>query len=233
MGSGERFVSRHPRYFAKDLAQHLIQRGNNRTLMFKTTEDYVRFGAWLAHLSAQCGVAVHGYVFMTNHFHLLVTAERESSIPSMMQRLGSRYVPYFNRRYQRTGTLWDGRYRPFPVDTDRYFLNCLRYIELNPVRAGIVERPEKYEWSSYRAHAWGEPDSILQLHPLIAMLGSTATERQLSYRMMCDSDFSEDELHRLRDAAHFGDAIGGPEFVANVDINRHRPGMPQLTPLGR
>jgi putative transposase len=146
-------MARLGRYFLPDQPLHVIQRGNNRGAIFFREEDHAQYREWLAAAAADYGCRVHAYVLMTNHVHLLVTPRREDSLPRVMQSLGRRYVRHVNAAYQRSGTLWEGRYRAAPIDSEAYFLACCRYIELNPVRAGMVDHPRAYRWSSYRAHA--------------------------------------------------------------------------------
>jgi putative transposase len=141
-------MARLGRYFIRDQVLHVIQRGNNRQAIFFAPEDYLAYRFWLAEAAKKYGCAVHAYVLMTNHVHLLVTPGSAESLPRMMQSLGRRYVRYVNRLYRRTGTLWEGRYRAAPIDSDEHFISCCRYIELNPVRARMVAHPGDYRWSS-------------------------------------------------------------------------------------
>src|SRR6267154_3837360 len=153
-------MARHGRYYISDQPLHVIQRGNNREAIFFANEDYTRYREWLLEAASEHKCAIHAYVLMTNHVHLLATPEDEGRLPKVMQSLGRRYVGYVNWAYQRTGTLWEGRYRAAPVDSDAYFLACCRYIELNPVRARTASDPRDYPWSSYRAHAFGAEDGL-------------------------------------------------------------------------
>jgi putative transposase len=154
-------MARLGRYFLPDQPLHVIQRGNNRQPIFFCQDDYRRLHAWLGEAAAAHDCAVHAYVLMTNHLHLLVTPGNQSSLPRTMQALGRRYVRYVNATSRRSGTLWEGRYRAAPIDSEAYFLACCRYIELNPVRAGMVVDPGDYAWSSYRAHALGAADLLV------------------------------------------------------------------------
>src|SRR4051812_18507564 len=134
-------MPRLPRFFAEGVPSHVILRGNNRQAVFLTEGDRIFFHRCLAELAQESSVAVHAYVFMTNHVHLLATGALRASISKLMQRLGTRYVGYFNYLHDRTGSLWEGRYKASLVEAERYFLTCQRYIELNPVRAGMVTHP--------------------------------------------------------------------------------------------
>jgi REP-associated tyrosine transposase len=194
----------------------VIQRGNNRAAIFFDDEDYARYRDWLARAAVAHGCAVHAYVLMTNHVHLLVTPERADSLPCLMQSLGRRYVRYINAAYRRTGTLWEGRYRAAPIDSDAYFLACCRYIELNPVRARMVAHPRDHRWSSYAAHAQGAPDALVRDHPLYRGLGGTAAERQKAYRALFRAALAEEFLDALRMATNGGWALGGARFKERV-----------------
>ena len=178
-------MSRHSRVFAPGISAHVIQKGNNGADIFRRHPDYEVFLAILGLVAAHRRVAVHGYVLMTTHVHLIVTPDAPDTLPQMMKDLGSRYVRYFNRLWERTGTLWNGRYRSFPIETERYWLTCLRYIEQNPVRAGMVSTPDEYRWSSSSAHAFGNGPSWLALHRVYEELGTTADRRQIAYRALC------------------------------------------------
>jgi putative transposase len=175
-------MARLGRYFLAEQPLHVIQRGNNREATFHCDEDYERYREWLAAAAADNGCAIHAYVLMTNHVHLLVTPDAPAGVPRMVQTLGRRYVRYVNVSYGRTGTLWEGRYRAAPIDSDAYFLSCCRYIELNPVRAGMVRHPRNYAWWSYRAHALGKADALVSDHGLYRALGRSSADRQGAYR---------------------------------------------------
>ena len=194
-------MPRPPRIFIPGVSVHITHRGNNRTTIFWRRQDYVRFLQNLRQATGECRVDVHGFALMTNHAHLVMTPERVDSIPRAMQKLGGRYVIYFNRTYGRTGTLWNGRYRPKLLDNERYCLTCLRYVDCNPVRAGMVATPDEYEWSGYRAHAYGAWPDWLKPHPVYLSLGRTAEIREAAYRALCASAINEAELAALRSRA--------------------------------
>ncbi len=175
-------MARLARYFVEGQPQHLIQRGNNREPIFVVDGDYRFYLKCLQEAAERHGCAIHAYVLMTNHTHLLATPETESSLPKTMQSVGRRYVQYFNFTYSRTGTLWEGRYKATVVDSEAYLLTCMRYIELNPVRAGMVEDPSNYPWSSYGANALGAHDKLCTPHSLYKRIGRNADERQVGYR---------------------------------------------------
>ena len=178
-------IPRPPRAFLPGVPQHLIQRGNNRTAIFLADEDYRFYLDSLHAVSLRYDVAIHAYVLMTNHVHLLATPAYRDSLARLMQALGRRYVRFFNAKYQRTGTLWEGRFRACLIDSDRYVLGCYRYIELNSVRAKMVGRPSDYRWSSYRVHADGDSSRLITKHPPYLALGATDDERQAALCVVC------------------------------------------------
>ena len=174
---------------------HLIQRGNNRQSCFFGDDDYRFYLDGLADAAGKTDCRVHAYVLMTNHVHLLVSADHVAAPGAMMKALGQRYVPYVNRLYRRSGTLWEGRFRSCPIQEEAYLLACQRYIELNPVRATMVEHPADYRWSSYRANAQGEDDRQVSPHRLYVALGDTAEHRQAAYRELFRHDRSVKKGH--------------------------------------
>lgn len=180
-------MARQRRVFVPGASVHVTQRGNNRGRTFSDDDDYQAFLGFLSEAAATWRVQVHSFTLMPNHYHLIVTPENATALPKTVQVFGGRYVEYYNRKYGRTGTLWDGRYKPFIVADDRYFYNCMRYLARNPVEAGIVTSPDAYQWSSYRVHAYGEPTWLVP-HALYLALGKTACERQLMYRLLCKGE---------------------------------------------
>jgi len=180
------------------LSVHLIRRGNNRCAIYGDDDDRRRFLAMLQDAATRYGTAIHAFVQMTTHYHAIVTPDSESSLPNTMKKLGEDYVEYFNGKYGRIGTLWSGTYRAIPIPTERYWLNCLRYIEQNPVRAGMVAAPGDFSWSSYATNALGEPNELLTEHHVYRALGSTPEERQAVYRAMCGVALTEEELGVVR-----------------------------------
>jgi putative transposase len=227
----ERIMPRSRRYFIEDLPLHVIQRGNNRAVIFHCDDDYVRYRGWLSAAALDFGCALHAYVLMTNHVHLLLTPKGADSMPRMMQSLGRRYVRYLNKVYQRTGTLWEGRYRATPVDGETYFLTCCRYIEMNPVRARMVEHPKGYRWSSYRAHAHGIADTLLTRHAIYDRLGSGEAERQEAYRALFQEPLAETTLSTIRAATNGGWPLGNDRFRQEIAAALKRRVTPR--PAGR
>jgi putative transposase len=197
-------MARRPRIYIPGLTLHVVQRGNNKSEVFRDPSDYKFFLRLLRHESVRQEVAIHAYALMTNHFHLMATPADDTGLSKMMQSVGRSYVPVFNLKHQRTGTLWEGRFRSFVIETESYWLKCMRYIELNPVRAGMVSKPHQYRWSSAPAHLEGSQDELLTSHPLYVRLGTTATERQRAWRAMCGEVVPETELAAMRDAIRRG-----------------------------
>jgi putative transposase len=209
-------MARLGRYFLRDQALHLIQRGNNREAIFFDRVDYAHYGEWLAIAAGEYGCAVHAYGLMTNHVHLLVTPCAADSLPRTMQSLGRRYVRHVNTVYRRTGTLWEGRYRAAPIDSEAYFLACCRYIELNPVRARMARHPRDYPWSSFGAHAQGKADPLVTGHYLYDRLGRTPPERQQGYRALFRAVLDEEFIEGLRAATNGGWALGDARFRRQI-----------------
>lgn len=192
-------------------------------------DDYRFYLTSLQHAAQRYGCDIHAYVLMTNHIHLLVTPYQANGIAKLMQSIGRRYVPYINATYQRTGTLWEGRYRAGLVDAEAYFLLCSRYIELNPVRAAMVPHPAAYPWSSYHWHAGGTADPLLTEHDLYVRLGHTAAERQAAYRTLFETEMAPPVLQEIRATLHQGRVLGTERFkdvIESTLARRVRPGKP-------
>src|SRR5882724_4688721 len=187
-----------PRLFAPGVSLHVRQRGNNRCAIFGDDSDYEVFLVLLRSAIQRYQVAVHGFSLMTTHTHLFLTPATERGTSKAMQQLGIRYVMYFNRKYNRVGTLWTGRYRAKPINDERYWLMCLRYIELNPVRASMVMRPDQYRWSSYRAHTSASDIEWLSTHPVLEALGANIDQRREAYQAICADPLTTEQLIRQR-----------------------------------
>ena len=209
-------MARLPRLTLPGYPHHIIQRGNNRQPIFASTADYQVLLNLLDENARKFGVAIHAYVLMTNHFHLLATPQTTDGLPQMMQAVGRRYVRYFNDRQKRSGTLWEGRYRSTLIQTDRYLLACMAYIDLNPVRAGLVAQASDYRWSSH-AHFIGQHlDKLVTPHPLYWELGNTPFAREATYADWVQAGISSVQQQALTDAALSGWALGEPDFVADL-----------------
>lgn len=210
-------MARKPRYYVPGIACHVVQRGNNRSPCFFAERDYRNYLECLGDALDEFGCELHAYVLMTNHVHLLMTPREATSISRAMQSIGRRYVQYVNCCYGRTGTLWEGRHRASLVDSQDWLLLCHRYIELNPVRAGMVDAPGDYAWSSYRGNAHGKPDPLLTAHPEYAGLGRCPEARQSAYRELFRKRIPDEHLRILRAATELNAPIGGDRFRAAVD----------------
>ncbi|NML63165.1 transposase [Massilia sp. RP-1-19] len=200
-------MARRARLFRSDVPLHLIQRGHNRDVCFSAEVDRLVYLNMLKECADKAACAIHAYVLMTNHVHLLLSPSAPESGARMMKALGQRYVQYFNRRYERSGTLWEGRYRSCIVENEYYFLTCQRYIELNPVRAAIVSHPGAYSWSSYRANAEGIPNALVTPHDLYRRLAHEPTDRQAAYRELFANEIDSDILTLLRRATNGNSTI--------------------------
>lgn len=209
-------MPRRSRLYLPELPYHVVQRGNNREACFIEPENYQFYLVLWEELSRRYGLTVHAYCLMTNHVHFLVTPENESAVSNVMKVAGSRYAQYVNKKYRRTGTLWEGRHRSSLVQSERYLLTCMRYIELNPVRADMVRRPEEYRWSSYGVHAWNDR-SWLTPHREYERLGSTPAERGFAYRELFRIQLSEEDLHLVRRAAHYCQRVGDDRFRQQIE----------------
>ena len=215
-------MARLPRLFIKGCPQHLIQRGNNRQAIFFSDEDYTVYLDKLKDFSEQYEVSVHAYVLMTNHVHLLVSTEHEGAISKMMQSIGRYYVLYINKNYQRTGTLWEGRYRSTIVDSDNYLLTVMRYIEMNPVRAGMVEHPAEYPWSSYQANGVGKVIELLTPHERYIKLGESNTKRLQRYVRLFDDYLSDNTLELIGTATNKAWVLGSERFKREIETQVNR-----------
>jgi len=210
-------MARLPRIRLPGIPQHVIQRGNNRQACFGSDEDFAAYAHWLEEYARQFDVAIHAWVFMTNHVHLLVTPATVDGVSSLMQSLGRRYVRYFNYTYRRSGTLWEGRFKSCVVDAEDYLLLCQRYIELNPVRAGMVMFPGDYRWSSYGSNGLGRSAACWTPHPLYLSLGQTPAERSEAYRALFRYELDEEVLTDIQRSADQGMALGSVRFKEEIE----------------
>lgn len=224
-------MPRRPRYAVPGQPQHVIQRGNNRSALFSSAEEYRAYADYLREAITRHECHVHAYVLMTNHVHLLITPHDEGGIGRVMQSVGLRYVRYFNRRHGRTGTLWEGRYRATLIDSDRYLLTCCRYIESNPVRAKLAMEPAGYRWSSYAANAHGVPDEIVSPHPLYLELAANPDARQAAYRSLFQSTVDPETLIAIRRDTNFAWPLGSESFRRKIGARLKRRTVPM--PPGR
>jgi putative transposase len=219
-------MPRQPRLDIADIPQHVIQRGNDRQPCFFEESDYLCYLQELRELALRECCAVHAYVLMTNHVHLLVTPSATGQIARLMQSLGRRYVRYVNDRHHRTGTLWEGRYKACLVDHETYLLQCYRYIELNPVRARMVADPGDYRWSSYGANANGVPNPLVRPHPSYLALGEHDATRQAHYRTLVADAISHGDLAAIRLNLQRQHALGSDRFRATIEAQLGRRAGP-------
>jgi putative transposase len=220
-------MARRPRISVSGVPQHVIQRGNNRQPTFFADEDYRFYLDCLWEAAAKHGCQVHNYVLMTNHVHLLVTPMNADALSRTMQDVGRRFVQQrVNFIYRRSGTLWEGRYKACLVDARHYFLTCCRYIELNPVRAGMVGQPEDYRWSSHLHYAFGRREDHLFLHREYQALGSTPSARQDAYRALFGESFDARDVEEIRGTINRGWPLGGERFKDEIEVALKRAVRP-------
>lgn len=208
-------MPRRLRMYLPNQTYHITQRGNNRQSCFFEPDDYQYYLELWKNVSVRYGVSVHAYCLMTNHVHLLATPEFKTSISDTMRVVGSRYAQFINKKYQRTGSLWEGRHKSSIVQTERYLLTCYRYIELNPVRAKMVDGPEKYQWSSYMNNAWGS-DSWIVPHDIYNALGMNIELCCYHYRELFKENLATNEINHIRQAMHFCQPLGSYQFKSEL-----------------
>ena len=219
-------MARLPRLNLPDIPQHVIQRGINKQASFFSDKDYAVYLDKLKLYSEKYSVAVHSYVLMTNHVHLLMTPETEQGVSQLMQSLGRYYVRYINQTYDRSGTLWEGRYKSTLVDSDKYFLTVSRYIELNPVRAGMVAHPAEYPWSSYQYNALGKPVELITPHFLYQGLAKTDKTRQKRYTALFDKIIPDYTLEEIRNSINRAWVLGDGQFKRQIEKQTGRRASP-------
>ncbi|MDO5625248.1 MAG: transposase [Pseudomonadota bacterium] len=226
-------MARLPRLTVAGYPHHVIQRGNNRQPIFLHDDDRRRFLTLLHEYAHAHQVAVHAYVLMDNHIHLLLTPDTAEGLPRLMQAVGRHYVGWFNRRHGRSGTLWEGRYRSALIEAERYLLACMVYIDLNPVRAGMVAAAADFGWSSHAALLGQRQDPLLTPHPLYWALGNTPFARERAYAELVAAGLAARQQADIRKAVHSGWALGGEGFVQTLStrtqrrVARQRPGRPE------
>lgn len=210
-------MPRRPRIQLDGVPLHIVQRGHNREPCFFCEDDYASYLHWLGEALGEAECALHAYVLMTNHVHLLLTPKKAAAIPRLIMSLGRRYVQYINRTYRRTGTLWDSRYKSSLVQAETYLLACQRYIELNPVRAAMVDDPAHYRWASYRHNALGVADSRITPHPLYISLGQTDNARQTAYRGLFGAHLDSMAIADIRLAINQNQPLGNTRFYSKIE----------------
>ena len=210
-------MPRRPRIQLNGVPLHIVQRGHNREACFFSEADYTSYLHWLGEALADNECQLHAYALMTNHVHLLLTPKKAATIPKLIMSLGRRYVQYINRTYKRTGTLWDSRYKSSVIQADTYLLTCQRYIELNPVRAAMVDDPAHYRWTSYRRNALGATDSRITPHVLYQALDRTDKRRQTAYRALFRAQLDGAAIDDIRLALNQNQPLGNSRFYARIE----------------
>ncbi len=210
-------MPRKPRFYISGVPVHIVQRGHSREPVFFEVSDYQAYLNWVQEAADRYGAEVHAYVLMTNHIHILVTPKDKEGVSRMMQYIGRRYVPYINHTYGTSGTIWEGRYKASLIHNEEYLLSCMRYIELNPVRANMVKSPGSYRWSSYRANALGKKDGVVTQHPLFRGLGRREALRAEAYKALFRAHMDEEKIEDIRTSLQTGTPLGNDFFKEKVE----------------
>jgi len=221
-------MPRLPRCCPPAIPQHIIQRGNNRQPCFAGKPDFSFYLNCMNEAARSCCVDIHAWVLMSNHVHILATPHLSDGISRMMQGIGRRYVLYFNKRYRRSGTLWEGRFRSCLIDSEQYLLRCYHYIEMNPVRAGIIGAPEDYPWSSYKCNALGKQSRLIVPHAQYQSLGKTPQERAMCYRNLCRELLTQQQVQDIRKTVNSGMALGSERFKDEMEMLLKRRVRPAI-----
>ncbi|MCW9088534.1 MAG: transposase [Gammaproteobacteria bacterium] len=226
-------MPRKPRFFLPGLPVHIVQRGHSREPVFFEDNDYLAYLRWLKEGAERYKVEIHAYVLMTNHIHILATAGDTEGITRMMQYVGRWYVPYINRTYGSSGSIWEGRYKASLIHDEEYLLSCMRYIELNPVRADMVRSPAHYRWSSYRHNGQGKGDDLITPHALYLALGKTLPTRLTAYKALFKAHLDKGVLDDIRSAWQTGTPLGNDFFRQKIEaklkcrVGQARRGRPR------
>ena len=227
-------MPRKPRFFIPDIPVHIVQRGYSHEPVFFDTPDYQTYLYWLQESAERFDCVIHAYVFMTNHVHLLVTPKTKTSVGLMMQNIGRHFVPYINHTYGSSGSIWEGRYKASLIQGEQYLLTCMRYIELNPVRAAIVKTPGAYRWSSYGCNAQGKDDVTITPHAIYTALARSKAQRQQAYRDLFKARVDDATLLAIRAAWQTGTPLGNDVFKQKIEaklkckVGQARRGRPAV-----
>jgi len=211
-------MPRKPRFYISGVPVHIVQRGHCRKPIFFDRQDYVTYLYWLKEASKKYVVSVHAFVLMTNHVHFLVTPSTATGVSLFMQYIGRRYVPYINHKYGRSGSLWEGRYKASLVQEEGYFLKVMKYIELNPVRARMVELPNHYRWSSFCHNSSTKKIAFVDFHNIYRALGSNSEERAEAYVDLFRYDLSAIDIRNIRDTWQTGTPLGNDYFLEMIEM---------------
>jgi putative transposase len=226
-------MPRKPRFYLPGIPAHVVQRGNCRQATFFGDDDYAAYLHWLREGAKQHECAIHAYVLMTNHVHLLLSPANTESISRLIQYVGRHYVTYVNHAYRKSGTLWEGRHKGCLISSEEYLLACMRYIELNPVRAGMVHAPGDYRWSSYRLNATDSEQGMLTPHALYLALGRDPEARSYAYRELFRHALDPDQVHTIRATVQTGTPLGNDRFKQQIEqtvqrkVGQPRRGRPE------
>ena len=225
-------MPRRPRIQLDRVPLHIVQRGHNREACFFGEEDYASYLHWLGEALVESECQLHAYALMTNHVHLLLTPKKAATVPRLLMSMGRRYVQYINRTHHRTGTLWESRYKSSVVQAEPYLLSCMRYIELNPVRAAMVDDPAHYRWTSYRRNGLGQADSRITAHPIYDALGLSEKSRQSAYRALFRAALASDTIDDIRLALNQNQPLGNSRFHAQIErkLGERREARPRGRP---
>jgi putative transposase len=216
-------MPRKPRFFLPGMPVHIVQRGHSREPVFFEDNDYLAYLRWLKEGAERYKVDIHAYVLMTNHIHILATTGDTDGITRMMQYVGRHYVPYINHTYGSSGSIWEGRYKASLIYDEEYLLSCMRYIELNPVRADMVRSPAHYRWSSYRHNGQGKEDALITPHALYLALGKTLPTRLAAYKALFKAHLDDGVLEDIRSAWQTGTPLGNDFFRQKVELKGQSP----------
>lgn len=211
-------MPRKPRFFLPHVPNHVVQRGKNRSPVFFESTDYYFYLDKLREALLKYNVALHSYVLMTNHIHLLMTAKDKTSISLLMQYIGRFYVPYINHKYQFSGSIWEGRFKSNLIESERYLLACMRYIEENPVRANMVSHPKEYLFSSFHSNAQGQKNVLIREHEVFMRLSDDKDKRHLFYSQLFNQELDDDALSQIRLGYQSGTPIGSSDFKAEIEL---------------
>lgn len=231
-------MPRKPRFYLLGVPAHIVQRGNCRQAVFFEANDYQAYLHWLTEGASSHGCLIHAYVLMTNHVHLLLTPETKQSISKTIQYVGRHYVGYINTTYGKSGTLWEGRHKGSVINSEHYLLACMRYIELNPVRAGMVNSPLDYAWSSYAVNALGKLEKLVSPHDIYLALGQHKDERERAYRDLLNQGLASEQIQEIRATLQTGTPLGNNRFreqienTLNCKVGQARRGRPASTDKG-
>lgn len=226
-------MPRKPRFFLPNSPVHIVQRGHSKAPVFFEDSDFKAYLNWLREGASRYKVDIHAFVLMTNHVHMLLSSPAPTNISRMMQLLGRYYSPYINKKHNRSGSIWEGRFKSSLVSDDQYLLTCMRYIELNPVRAMMVSSPSDYRWSSFHHNIGAKNIRLITPHTTYLALGERPHERSHNYLQLFEDRLSPQVLRKIRDCLQSGTPLGNSIFVGEVEdrlkvkVGKTSPGRPR------